>query len=220
MLKINLTKLFHQDKILLKDVDLSVAKSEKIVITGTTGCGKSSLLKTINLFNFNYEGSIYLDDKPLSEYQPCRLRSKAVYLMQEPFLPEGKVKDVFAIPLSFKCQKHNELRFDRIEEYFDIFQLPLYLLEKPVKQLSGGEKQRIALIQALMINPAILLLDEPSSALDNVTSQTIAGWLLKQTDLTVIAISHDHIWHNTFPRNWQFYNQKIIDRSEVDNVSN
>lgn len=212
MLDIKINKLFYQDKTLLKNVNLKTAPGDKIVISGPTGCGKSSLLKTINLFNFNYQGQISYRDKPLTSYNPCALRAQIIYLMQEPFLPDGKVKDVFSQALNFKCRKHLDIDQEMIKKLFSIFLLPEELLDKQVKQLSGGEKQRIALIQALILKPKILLLDEPSSALDRHTSAIIAQWLLKNNDITVLAVSHDHIWQDAFPINWKFDNNTISDQ--------
>jgi ABC-type iron transport system FetAB ATPase subunit len=211
MLDINITKLFHSENVLAEEIFLQVPKSEKILVSGNTGCGKSSLLKTFNLFNFDYEGEIKFNNKLLTDYSPHQLRSDIIYLMQEPFLPEGSVADIIPMPFTYKSKRHLELQESEIFRLFDIFQLSHNLYKKQVKQLSGGEKQRICIIQALLLTPSLLLLDEPSSALDRETSGIIANWLLNQRELSIIAISHDHIWHDLFSRQWQFRNQKIID---------
>ncbi len=174
MLDINIKRLYHNDQTLAENIALQVHDAEKIVVTGVTGCGKSSLLKTFNLFNFDYDGDISFQDKKLSDYQPCQLRSDVIYLMQEPFLSEGIVSEILPEPFSFKCKKHLTLDENDILRLFDFFHLPKALLKKQVKQLSGGEKQRISLIQAFLLKPRILLLDEPSSALDSDTSRDIA----------------------------------------------
>jgi len=211
MLHIKIDKLYHQDLILAENIELQVNQADKIVVQGTTGCGKSSLLKTLNLFNLNYSGEIVFHNKNISDYQPCRLRSNIIYLMQEPYLSAGIVSDSILEPFKLKHKNHLTISQNDILALFDVFHLPQALLTKNVKQLSGGEKQRISIIQAFLMQPQILLLDEPSSALDKDTSRDIALWFMQQKQLTVIAISHDHIWQKIFPRFWIFKNQTVIE---------
>ena len=220
MLNIKIDRLYYQDKILVENIELNVQEAQKIAVIGTTGCGKSSLLKSLNLFNLNYKGNITFKGKNLTDYPPCEVRRIIIYLMQEPYLPDGKVKNIFDLPFEFKCRKHHQINEKRIKELFKTFKLPELIIDKPVKQLSGGEKQRVALIQALCLDPEILLLDEPSSALDRQTSVAIAEWLMNQESLTVIAVSHDHIWQNLFPRHWVFDNLRIIDKRSDQNAGN
>jgi UDP-glucose/iron transport system ATP-binding protein len=216
MLHIKIEKLFHQALVLAENIDLQVNQADKIVVQGTTGCGKSSLLKTLNLFNFNFQGEIAFHNKIISDYQPCQLRGNIIYLMQEPYLPAGNVSDALMEPFNLKHKKHLDVSRHDILSLFEIFHLPQELLSKSVKQLSGGEKQRISIIQAFLLQPQILLLDEPTSALDKDTSRDIALWLLAQKQLTVIAISHDHIWQELFPHSWKFMNQTIIEERGDD----
>lgn len=211
MLDLKITRLFYQEKELAQNIILQVLPGDKIIIMGPTGCGKTSLLKVMNLFNHNYQGEVFYHNKLIASYPPCELRREIIYLMQEPYLPEGKTEDVFSCTANFKCRKKTEFNDVALRELLNRFQLEEEILKKPVKQLSGGEKQRIALIQVLLLQPEILLLDEPSSALDGITSQLIAEWLLEQRDMTVIVVSHDHIWQRLFTRRWQFKQQQVLD---------
>lgn len=210
MLEINIDKLHYDGKILAHNISFQVQDNDKIIISGPTGCGKSSLLKTLNLFNLNLDGNITYNNTLLTDYQPCHLRSEIIYLMQEPYLPEGKVIESFNEPFTFHCSRKKEFSESSLRQLLPQVNLDNEILSKRVKQLSGGEKQRIALLQAILLQPQILLLDEPSSALDKDTSATVADWLLS-LPLTVIAVSHDHIWQNKFHRHWFFQNQTVLE---------
>jgi ABC-type iron transport system FetAB ATPase subunit len=211
MIDIRIDKLYFEGITLAEGILQTIHTGDKIVISGATGCGKSSLLKTLNLFNQSYEGEIIYEGKLLLEYAPCSLRNEIIYLMQEPFLSEGKVKDILSEPFTYHIRKHLVYDEQKVRDLLPAFHLGLGLLEKPVKQLSGGEKQRLALVQALLLQPRVLLLDEPSSALDKDTSLDLARWFCEQRDLTILAISHDPIWQNIFPRHWHFSDQRLME---------
>jgi len=184
---------------------------------GPTGQGKSSLLNTLNLMNQNYEGSIMFEGKNLQDYPPHVLRTMICMVMQEPFLGEGSVQDVLNAALQYsanKAQKQDD-RQERILALFDSFQLAQSHLIKAAEQLSGGEKQRVALIRALLLKPKVLLLDEISSALDQKTSGIISDCIFNNYPGAVIAISHDPLWQERWERSWTLFDGKIIDNREI-----
>ncbi|MCB5278403.1 MAG: ATP-binding cassette domain-containing protein [Candidatus Cloacimonetes bacterium] len=217
MLKIMIKRLFYEDKDLLSNVDLAVQPAERILIVGQTGQGKSSLLNTLNLMNQNYDGKILFEGKDLREYAPYELRSQICMVMQEPFLGEGTVRDILQEPFHFSANKHNQnpKREQQTLELFENFKLSASYLDKNTELLSGGEKQRIALIRILLLKPKILLLDEISSALDQKTSGIISDCIFKNYPGAVIAISHDPLWQERWQRSWKLENGKIIDSKEL-----
>ncbi len=216
LLEISITRLFHGDLTLLRDLKLTVHKGERILIVGPTGKGKSSLLNTLNLMNQSYEGEIIFDGKTLQEYRPHLLRTRICMVMQEPFLGDGTVQEVLDEPLSYSAinSGDHDNREGRIKGLFENFQLPLSYLDKPADQLSGGEKQRVALIRALLLRPQILLLDEISSALDQKTSAIISKCIFDSYPGSVIAISHDPLWQDYWNRIWTLEDGTIIDNKE------
>ena len=214
ILSIHIERLFYGKRVLLNDLKLKVENGERILVTGITGSGKSSLLSTFNLMNRNYEGEILFEGKNIVEYQPEILRSKICMVLQEPYLEDANVQEVLDLPLHYSSLKHRRLsdRQERIRNLFTSFQLPYEYLKKHTSQLSGGEKQRIALIRVLQLQPDILLLDEITSALDQKTSGIISDCIFNNFAGTVIAISHDPLWQNQWQRNWALENGTIVDR--------
>ncbi len=217
LLQIAIKRLYYEDKELLQDIKLSVESGERILIVGPTGQGKSSLLNTLNLMNQSYEGEILFEGKELRDYHPHVLRSRICMVMQEPFLGEGTVREVLDEPLTYSAIKPDasEDRESRMHALLESFKLSKDYLSKKAAQLSGGEKQRIALIRTLLLKPQILLLDEISSALDQKTSGIISDCIFANYPGTVIAISHDPLWQERWNRTWSLDDGRLTDNKGV-----
>ena len=213
ILEISISRLYYEDIDLLRGLRLKVQPQDRILITGPTGSGKSSLLNAMNLMNQSYEGQILFHGQNIVEYAPNVLRSRIIMVMQEPWLGEGTVADVLNEALHFHAnRKRLQINQEqRIKDLFEAFDLPLGHLEKKAEQLSGGEKQRVALVRALILQPEILLLDEISSALDQKTSGIISDCIFNNFTGTVIAISHDPLWQDRWPRRWNISQGSLKD---------
>ncbi|MCB5271221.1 MAG: ATP-binding cassette domain-containing protein [Candidatus Cloacimonetes bacterium] len=217
LLQIDIKRLHYGDKTLATDIKLEVGHKERILIVGSTGTGKSSLLNTLNLTNQSYEGEILFGGRPLMEYPPHELRARICMVMQETFLGLGTVQEILDEPLTYSAQKDLDIsdRKQRIYQLLENFKLsPDYLGQKS-SQLSGGEKQRIGLIRTLLLRPDILLLDEITSALDQKTSGIISDSIFGHYPGTVIAISHDPLWQARWNRTWRLEGGKLIDNGGV-----
>ncbi len=179
------------DKIPFRDFSLKVASGERVVITGESGRGKSTLLKCLLGFTVPETGVIRIGGTALNGQTVWRLRSRLAYVPQEPELGEGALRQWFERPFSFKTNAHLKGNLSRLPEFLEALSLPASLLDADVETLSGGEKQRAALIAALLLNREILLLDEPTSALDRKNSRGMVDLLRTLKDVTLLAISHD-----------------------------
>lgn len=211
LLNIDINRLYYGSNILLENARLKVNSGERILIVGATGTGKSSLLNTLNLMNQSYDGSIFFHGKKLQDYRPEHLRSRICMVMQEPYLEGNTVQEALDAPLQYHSIKQRQLpnRKEDIAQLMQAFQLPISYLQQSPEKLSGGEKQRIALIRALQLKPEVLLLDEISSALDQSTSGIISDCIFNNYQGTVIAISHDPLWQDRWQRIWKLEQGRI-----------
>jgi len=176
---------------LVNDFTLRIAEGEKVTLTGRSGSGKSSLLKCILGFMQPHRGEIKIKGEPVGPDSIWKLRTLIAYLPQEPEPGAGIVNDVLARPFKYRVNRKTGYDQQRAEELFDKFLLERALMKKSVAELSGGEKQRVAMISALLLNRSILLLDEASSALDRDSRDAMAEYIRSRESLTVFSVSHN-----------------------------
>lgn len=178
-------------KEVLSGFELSVAAGEKVVITGCSGCGKSTVLRTILGFTVPARGSVRIAGEQLDEHSIWSLRTRLAYVGQEPELGTGPARD--ALTRAFEYHVNTGLRQNvkRIPELSERFGLDSDLLDKDVSALSGGEKQRVALIAAILLDRKIYLLDEATSALDKANRHIVGDYFRGLPDVTLLAVSHD-----------------------------
>ena len=175
---------------LLHNVSFSVAKGDWLTIIGPSGSGKSTLLRCLATLMTPTSGSIEYAGKPLTSYEKIAYRREVSYCFQQPSLFGETVYDNLVFPFSIRNVTPNEAR---MVELLEQVQLPASMLRQPITELSGGEKQRVALIRNVMFEPAVLLLDEVTTGLDADTKQLVLNWLhqLNQAGVTVVAVTHD-----------------------------
>ncbi len=186
----NITVRF-EGKMILEDFSLHVNSGEKVVLTGESGLGKSTVLRSVLGFVIPVEGSIFINGQPLSPETVWRLRTFLAYVPQEPNLGSGPLREWLERPFTYRANSGLRKNLDRIPELFDRFLLSMDLLEKEVSTLSGGEKQRVALVSAILLDRKIFLLDEPTSALDDSNRDRMMDYLRSIPDRAVLAVSHD-----------------------------
>ena len=185
----NLT-LQYDGHTLFKDVSFEVASGNTCCIVGPSGCGKSSLFGAMLGFVSPQQGTIAIDGTVVDSESVWQLRHNIASVTQEPDLGLQTTLECIQRPFAYKANVHLKWNEDSVRSYFDRFKLPVKLLDKSAAELSGGEKQRVAIIIALLLARPVLLLDEPSSALDK-DSRRILKEVLADLDKTILCISHD-----------------------------
>ena len=189
----DVTKVFHQDAgeapvCAVEGVDFAVRPAEFLTIVGPSGCGKSTLLNIIAGLEEATAGRILVDGVHVSERQ----RYFGYMFQKDLLFPWRRVRDNVAIGLEVLGTPRREARA-RAMDILRRFELDAFA-EKYPAQLSGGMRQRVALMRTLLCDREILLLDEPFGALDALTRSIMQAWLLgiwEKDHRTVIFITHD-----------------------------
>lgn len=173
------------------DVESLRIESNKIIsIVGKSGSGKSTFLKLLNKMISPTSGHIYYKGKNLREIDSIDLRRDVIMLNQSPAIFKGTIRDNLLIGRKFS--EKNLLSDDKLTEILELLELHKSLDSKS-EELSGGEKQRIALGRVILTDPDVFLLDEPSSALDSHTESLIIESLInhtRKTNKTLIMVTH------------------------------
>ena len=199
-------------KVILDDITYSLEEGEFLSITGPSGSGKSTLLKIIATILSRTEGEIRYNGKSLDEYEPTEYRKEVSYTFQTPVLFGKSVRDNLAFPYEIRKKEFDE---KKAVAYLESLGLPKEYLDKEINTLSGGEKQRVALIRNVLFQPKILLLDEVTSALDEANRQIIWKWLhemREHADMTIIMVSHNEEESSLADKNIHIVAGKIVKR--------
>ncbi len=184
----------YDDRWILRGFSSRVAAGEKVSLTGPSGSGKSTVLKCILGLVEPQEGSINVLGNPVAGGGVWETRRSLAYVAQEPELGAGLVRQAIERPFAFKANAGLRGNLKRLVPLLERFNLDPALLEKESLSLSGGEKQRIALILAVFLDRPIILLDEASSALDQDNKQAVVEFIREAGDLTVLSVAHDAEW--------------------------
>ena len=173
---------------ILKDIDLKVNEGEVLALIGPTGSGKTTLLRLIDLLEEPSQGSILLDSREvtrLPEKERLKLRRRMAMVFQKPVMFKASVKENVSYGLKVRGIKAPE----KVDEVLKAAGLQGYA-NRDATTLSGGEMQRIALARALIVEPEVLLLDEPTANLDPRSAASVEE-LISGLQTTVIMATHN-----------------------------
>lgn len=180
----------------LKGIDLHIREGELVAIMGSSGSGKSTLLNILGLLDSQDEGRYTLAGTPmerLKEKQAARLRNQLIGFVFQSFnlLPFKNALENVALPLYYQGMSRRA-RNDQAREYLDMVGLSDRATHMP-NELSGGQKQRVAIARALVTRPKVILADEPTGALDSVTTQEVMSLLheIHGRGNTLIIVTHE-----------------------------
>ncbi|RXJ86338.1 ABC transporter ATP-binding protein [Arcobacter sp. CECT 8985] len=176
---------------ILEDISFDVKPGEIVTILGSSGCGKTTILRSIAGLQKEHEGNICIGDECVSSKDIYVKDREVGYIFQDYALfPHLNVSENIAFAL-YKLPKKEKIK--RVDELLEQFNLVEHKT-KQIHQLSGGQQQRVAIARALANNPKILLLDEPFSNLDAMLRYKTKIWLktlIKELNLSAILVTHD-----------------------------
>jgi len=184
-------KSYGKDVVALKEVNLHVGEGELFFLLGSSGCGKTTLLRTIAGLEEPDEGKIFFGDRDVTDV-PTHKREAAMVFQSYALWPHMSVGENVAFGLQERGVQGDEL-VDRTLEALKGVRLEGYE-DRRVDQLSGGQQQRVALARALVVRPKCLLLDEPLSNLDaqlRLEMRTEIRRIVKEFGLTAVYVTHD-----------------------------
>lgn len=190
----NASKSFPDGTSAVRDFNLVIPSHKTVVLVGSSGCGKTTLLRMINRMVDPTSGSIEIDGVDVATLPPVKLRRSIGYVMQNSgLLPHRKVIDnVATVPMLDGVSKREA--HAQALELLDTVGLDRSLAQRYPNQLSGGQQQRVGVARGLAVNPNILLMDEPFGAVDPIVRSDLQQELIRlQKDLgkTVVFVTHD-----------------------------
>ena len=179
---------------MLRDITFAIEKGELITVIGSSGCGKTTMLKMINGLLTPDTGKIFVNGENIAKVNQIELRRRIGYVIQNIGLfPHLSVeKNIEFIPGLLKYNKETARRI--AVRLIETVGLNPEMLNRYPGELSGGQKQRVGVARALAASPEILLMDEPFGALDAITRNKLQNELLKirrELHLTIVFITHD-----------------------------
>jgi putative ABC transport system ATP-binding protein len=202
----------------LHDVSFCVRESQMTAIVGPSGSGKSSLLKLVNRLESPKSGHILFHKKNITEYPVTQLRRQIGMVFQESYLFDGTIEE----NISYGPMLHGMWFKGMEKKLLELVGLPVSFLSRKAGELSGGEKQRVAIARTLANNPKVLLLDEITSALDISSVELIEGLLttlMKEKEITMMMVTHDLKQAERLSHQTIFISKgKIVEQEETRNI--
>lgn len=176
-----LRKDSRTQKILLDHLSLSISEGQRIALVGPSGSGKSLLLRSLARLDPVDAGTLTWKGRRVADHDVPSYRSQVSYVAQQAQFASGTVESILAHPFRFRVHRSNDRGFDRqrVLNWLGEADRDESFLRQPVEQLSGGERQLLAILRVIQLEPAVLLLDEPTAALDQQTTRSAEQWILQ-----------------------------------------
>ena len=211
----------YGDKEILSNINLTISDNEIVAIIGKSGCGKSTLLRCISRLENITKGSIYIDNEDINNIKDYYKKVGMVFQSFNLFENLNVLDNLILAPVKLKLMTKDEA-IKKAKNYLKDIGLINKIKEYP-KNLSGGEKQRVAIIRALMENPKIILFDEPTSSLDPQMTQEVLDLMkrLSSLNITIIVVSHEMNFIKEFAQRIIYIdNKKVISDASVNDTFN
>ena len=183
------------DNEILKDFSLEVQKGECLTIIGTSGCGKTTMLRLVNGLLLPSSGTVEVNGQDVGTSDLIKLRREIGYAIQNVGLfPHMTVRQNIAYVPSLSKRWNRQEENRKIQRLLTVVGLDAAMADRYPSELSGGQKQRVGIARALAANPSILLMDEPFGAVDSITRRGLQKELKnlhKSLGLTILFVTHD-----------------------------
>jgi len=184
----------NNDNFILSNINIDIKKSHIIAIVGPNGSGKTSLLNILSFHNLPNDGSLIYNEKELGKNNIAQFKKTTAYVQQNPYLLRGSVFKNIELGLKLK-HVDKEIRVKKVFEIMQLLDITK-LTERSARLLSGGEAQKVAIAQVLVLDPEVLILDEPFTYLDKKSIQDLEQLIITLKDKlnkTVIFTTHNQI---------------------------
>jgi phosphate transport system ATP-binding protein len=201
-LSVNNLNVRIKNSFILNDINLAFKKNQITTIVGPSGSGKSTLLRSLNRINdnvenYNLEGNIYVENQDIysNNIDVQRLRSKIGMVFQKPCIFPGSIEDNILFGARFKQKLSRSEKTALVKSTLisvDLWDQVRNRLNSKATQLSVGQQQKLCIGRTLAMNPDIILLDEPTSSLDPLSSQAIEDLMMTlKKQFTIICVTHN-----------------------------
>ncbi|MCD4819984.1 MAG: ATP-binding cassette domain-containing protein [Candidatus Cloacimonetes bacterium] len=208
MIKLKNINLRFGNKVLFDNLNFHIKQNDKILISGKSGIGKTTLMQMILGFSEANSGKIFFKSEKIDRKNIWDIRNKISYVPQNIRFKHLKIELIFQNIFDLKHNKTISNWIEKLPKLLEFFELDEDILEKNWNDLSGGEKQRISLIIASLLNRKIFFLDEVTSALDESLKMKTINYFLEKEDSTILMISHDKSWcENNYIKNFDLEKQ-------------
>jgi putative ABC transport system ATP-binding protein len=191
-----ITRRGDDGRLLLDHFDLVVSPGDRLALSGPSGSGKSQLLRALALLDPVESGEVLWEGSPVADDDVPRFRSRVIYQQQAPALFEGAVEENLRRPFALGANHDRQFDPQRASRLFAELGRSDLESRPTIADLSGGEQQIIALVRVLLLEPIVLLLDEPTTALDPDTErrviEVIGSWVNEEAEgRALVWVSHD-----------------------------
>lgn len=185
----------YGEKIIIENFNLSIEKGEFVTIIGSSGCGKTTILKMVNGLVQPVSGQILVEGKSTQQVDLTMLRRNIGYAIQGSVLfPHMTVEKNIAYVPSLLNKKDKKRTAQAVTKWMNIVGLEDSLRSRYPSELSGGQQQRVGIARALAASPDILLMDEPFGAVDEITRGSLQDEIARihrETGITILFVTHD-----------------------------
>lgn len=188
-------KKAYDEKIIIENLNLQIEDGEFLTIIGSSGCGKTTLLKMVNGLIQPTSGSVLINNENIAQKDQTQLRRSIGYAIQGSVLfPHMSVEQNIAYVPNLLNKHDKEKTKQAVKKWMKIVGLSEDLMDRYPSQLSGGQQQRVGIARALAASPDILLMDEPFGAVDEITREQLQNEIKRihqQTKITILFVTHD-----------------------------